>query len=161
MLLINYSKKAFCWKTQSDLFPETTFLPPSQGREKSWSLVTEFPSERVGFINGECGIGASEMWLCLPMRMTGSLDGFMMSQLYFPSLFVGGIRGSARGHRLMASSRAFTSRFRLPLDPRTVSGTSGISWVTHIPVMSTPLYDITVLSYSHPSKLKTCGLWSR
>lgn len=118
MLLINCSKKAFCSKTHSDLFPEKTLLPPSVGKKKSSSLVTVFLSECVGFINGKHVIRGGEMLLRSPMWTSGSVDSFMVTQLYLPPLSDGGIRGSARDHWLTASSQAFNVCFQMTFRSR-------------------------------------------
>lgn len=157
MLPISYSKRAFCWKTQSDLFPQKTFSPPSRGKKKSWSLVTVFPSEHAGFINGERVICGSEMWLCSPMWMSGSLDSFMRSQLDLPFPLC------RRDTRLGPGSltHGFFTGFYEPLpDNLYIHALYQRDQQYHGSyILQSYTHDTILLSYSHPY-LRNHGLWS-
>lgn len=95
-----------------------------------------FPSECVGFINGEPVICGSEMWLRSLMWITGSLGSFMMRQLYLPCLTVGGIQGSAWDHWLLASCRALMSHVQVTFRSRTcireISSIRGQTFSNHV-----------------------------
>lgn len=83
MLLIIYSKKAFCWKTQLHTFIAKTFLPLSQGKKKSWSLV-----RLLYFLQSMLDVlkPSACLWQWNVTVFTNAdnwaLDSFMMSQLY-------------------------------------------------------------------------------
>lgn len=59
MFLTSYTKKAFCWNTQSDLFPEKTFLPRLEAK-RHYFLQNVLDLLMVSVVMGSCEI---QLWV--------------------------------------------------------------------------------------------------
>lgn len=59
MFLTSYTKKAFCWNTQSDLFPEKTFLPRLKAK-RHYFLQNVLDVLMVSVVMGSCEI---QLWV--------------------------------------------------------------------------------------------------